>query len=735
MTSPEIAWKKTTSFKPLAIATSSDGFIYVAGDYYSSTSNSDPYFSKYTANGTLVFSRTLVGSDYDWITDIKVAGDGSIYLTGSTSSRTFDGQVNTGNSDVFIAKYSSSGTKQWVSLIGSAQYEDYPQLAIGANGSITVTGYTTGSLNGLSRIGGMEDIFIASYNPDGKQLWLKLFGTMGSEWANDIAAATDGGYYIAGQTTGSFASTKNSGSYDALLSKVDSQGNLQWSRLLGGAGSDRALSVVSNATGVYVTWNNEGISQTGFLTKFSVAGVKLWEISLPAVSATTYSYLSIFLDSSSNVFVCQNTLMTSYNASGQKIWESSVTSLGGSLMEASLTPDQSIVLAYSADKTGTLVEYYYPLIDTKPPTIAIQASTSGVVSGGSITINFNLSENSVDFTAADLYVSAGVLSNFKGSGQSYSATFTPTDNSILDGVISVSNRMFSDSAGNFNSDAADADNMLTITVNTLHTGNQICGTSGFDFLASTSADDIVNGGKGFDVYSLHGQHSAYRLLPSAKSWTIASTSATDGTDVLYNIEQLAFIDRSVLISSREHGSYADLPDSLYQFFITAFNAAPGVTYMDQLADAYRYGLSVKQIVEIFTSKSQFTDVYLTSMSAAQLAQALVNNIIKTSATDTVKLEAVKDITDAMTLANWSVGQVIYQVFGNLTNFAYTDPKWGNTAKQFANEIAVAKTYTDILGQSTTDMATLRSVMTPVSHLSDVSTPELQISLIGQALLA
>ena len=169
----------------------------------------------------------------------------------------------------------------------------------------------------------------------------------------------------------------------------------------------------------------------------------------------------------------------------------------------------------------------------------------------------------------------------------------------------------------------------------------------------------------------------------------------------------------------------------------AFDAAQrdvAAAYMDQLAEAYRYGLSVKQIVDIFTTKSQFTDVYPTSLTKAQLAQALVNNIVKTSATDTVKLEAVKDITDAMTLANWTVGQVIYQVFGNLTNFAYTDPKWGNTAKQFANEIAVAKTYTDILGQSTTDMATLRSVMAPVSHLSDVSTTELQITLIGQALL-
>lgn len=65
---------------------------------------------------------------------------------------------------------------------------------------------------------------------------------------------------------------------------------------------------------------------------------------------------------------------------------------------------------------------------------------------------------------------------------------------------------------------------------------------------------------------------------------------------------------------------------------------------------------------------------------------------------------------------------------------YSDPVWGNTAKQFANQITVAKTYIDTLSQSTTDLVTLRSVMAPVSHLSDVSTPELQITLIGQALL-
>ncbi|MBD8049688.1 FG-GAP-like repeat-containing protein [Limnohabitans radicicola] len=239
-------------------------------------------------------------------------------------------------------------------------------------------------------------------------------------------------------------------------------------------------------------------------------------------------------------------------------------------------------------------------------------------------------------------------------------------------------------------------------------------------------------GSGFDTVQYASKSSNFTLAVDGNHLWHVKSNVFD--DALRHVEKIQFLDRSVIIESKPHGSYADLPVGLYQFFITAFNAAPGVTYMDQLAAAYRAGMSVKQIVDVFTTKSQFTDVYPTSLSHGQLAQALVNNIVKTSASDVTKQQAVKDITDALDSPGWTVGRVIYQVFGNLANFAYSDATWGNTAKQFANEIAVAKTYTDTLSQSTTDLATLRSVMAPVSHLSDVSTPELQISLIGQALL-
>ena len=242
----------------------------------------------------------------------------------------------------------------------------------------------------------------------------------------------------------------------------------------------------------------------------------------------------------------------------------------------------------------------------------------------------------------------------------------------------------------------------------------------------------IDGGKGFDL-SIYSQNSkSYKLNFNANGST--EVVGSDISDSLINVEKLQFTDRSVIIESKSHGSYADLPTELYQFFITAFDAAPGVTYMDQLAEAYRYGLSVKQIVDIFTTKKQFTDVYSPSLSHQDMATQLVNNIVKNSATSSAKSEAVSDIKGALDLG-WTVGDVIYTVFGNLAHKSPTDPVWGNTGKQFNNEIAVAKYYTEILNQSTTDLETLRDVIQPVTQSTDVSSDAVVAQLVGVALLS
>jgi hypothetical protein len=268
----------------------------------------------------------------------------------------------------------------------------------------------------------------------------------------------------------------------------------------------------------------------------------------------------------------------------------------------------------------------------------------------------------------------------------------------------------------------------------LREGNEITfAQAGDDSITGDEGNDTIDGGQGYDISTYSKTSSNYKLTPTETGWTLINNSGIDGNDTLSNIEQLQFTDRSVIIESQSHGSYADLPTELYQFFITAFNAAPGVTYMDQLAEAYRYGLSVKQIVDIFTTKKQFTDVYSPSLSHADMASQLVNNIVKNSAILAAKTEAITDIKGALDIG-WTVGDVIYTVFGNLAHKSLNDNTWGNTARQFNNEIAVAKYYTEVLNQSTTDLETLRDVIQPVTQSTDVSSDVVVAQLIGVALM-
>ncbi|WP_459782500.1 Ig-like domain-containing protein, partial [Photobacterium sp. R1] len=68
-----------------------------------------------------------------------------------------------------------------------------------------------------------------------------------------------------------------------------------------------------------------------------------------------------------------------------------------------------------------------------------------------------------DFAAGDVIVSGGTLSNFTGSGTSYSATFTPDADSTSGATVDVAASVFTDAAGNGNTAASQ----LAISVDTL----------------------------------------------------------------------------------------------------------------------------------------------------------------------------------------------------------------------------------------------------------------------------
>ena len=132
------------------------------------------------------------------------------------------------------------------------------------------------------------------------------------------------------------------------------------------------------------------------------------------------------------------------------------------------------------------------------PTISITDDDvdDSLSAGDTSTLTFTLSDSSTDFIESDVSVSGGALSNWNAiSSSSYTAIFTPTDNSTTDGVISVATGVFSNPFGNKNADGSDSNNSVTFSINTTNnaTNNATNQSSGAPCFASGSCILLANG--------------------------------------------------------------------------------------------------------------------------------------------------------------------------------------------------------------------------------------------------
>jgi len=233
------AWTKLFSSNNFenanAITTGLDGFIYVSGE--SSGISSDIYISKYRDDGSAVWTKWLgLSEGASRPREMATGLDGSIYLTGIA------------NNDAFITKYQPDGTKVWSKLFGTSGFDIGTGLKIGQDGSIYVSGYTSGALNG-QKYAGLGDAFVTKYRADGTNVWTKLFGTSYAESATCLSIGLDGSIYLGGYTLGSLDSQTNSGLNDIFYAKYQQDGNNVWIKLAGTISNDYVTAMGTGLDG------------------------------------------------------------------------------------------------------------------------------------------------------------------------------------------------------------------------------------------------------------------------------------------------------------------------------------------------------------------------------------------------------------------------------------------------------------------------------------------------------
>ena len=163
---------------------------------------------KSTDNTTTSFGTKQLGtSSTDYGYSVTSDSSDNIYVTGYTFGG-LDGNTSSGGRDIFLVKYNSSGTKQWTKQLGSYNSKGYGSsnelgnvVTTDSSGNIYVTGWTDGDLDGNTS-SGESDIFLVKYNSSGTKQWTKQMGTSSQDYGKGVTTDSSGNIYVTGWTVG-----------------------------------------------------------------------------------------------------------------------------------------------------------------------------------------------------------------------------------------------------------------------------------------------------------------------------------------------------------------------------------------------------------------------------------------------------------------------------------------------------------------------------------------------------
>ena len=234
-----IEWEKTFGGSAddwaNSIIQTTDGGYAVAGYTGSKGAGGfDFWVIKLDEQGKMIWDRTYGGSNHDFATSLIQTTDCGYVIAGITESK------GAGKKDFWVIKLDEQGKMIWDRTYGGSAEDLTSSLIQTTDGGYAVAGYT-----GSKGAGGF-DFWVIKLDEQGKMIWDRTYGENSTDWAYSLIQTTDGGYAVAGWTE-----SKDAGKNDALIIKLDHQGNKIWDKVYGGEEDDYAISLIQTSDSGY----------------------------------------------------------------------------------------------------------------------------------------------------------------------------------------------------------------------------------------------------------------------------------------------------------------------------------------------------------------------------------------------------------------------------------------------------------------------------------------------------
>ncbi|MDR2353255.1 MAG: T9SS C-terminal target domain-containing protein [Deltaproteobacteria bacterium] len=209
------------------------------------------------------WQKSFGGSEPDSASSITITSDGGYLIAGYSESNNGDATANRGNRDYWIVKIDALGNIQWQKSLGGSGWDYAHSSQQTFDGGYIIAGESKSndgdvirnprSNENCSIDNCNSDYWIVKLDSQGNIQWQKSLGGSGEDIAKSIKTTSDGGYIIAGDSDSNDGDvTGNHGKIDYWIVKLDSHGNMLWQKSLGGSLWDYANAIKITLDGGYI---------------------------------------------------------------------------------------------------------------------------------------------------------------------------------------------------------------------------------------------------------------------------------------------------------------------------------------------------------------------------------------------------------------------------------------------------------------------------------------------------
>ncbi len=205
----------------------------------------DGVLMKISASGALQWSKCFGGTKNEELLDIEFI-TGKIFVAGYANSIDGDIPPSQKNYDVWLLALDQNGNKIFSKIYGGSQNDVAYSMTKGADGSLTLAGYTTSKDGDVSGAKGSQDYWVLNVDQSGKLNWQKVLGGTDAEYANVILTDKDSSYIVGGISYSNDGDIINAyGSGDYWVVKLNTKGAVVWKQNWGGSGNDHLRSIIN----------------------------------------------------------------------------------------------------------------------------------------------------------------------------------------------------------------------------------------------------------------------------------------------------------------------------------------------------------------------------------------------------------------------------------------------------------------------------------------------------------